>query len=43
MVVPDVWIEAGSQKEQYEIAGIDTPHIVAKVQAVVDMLKQHRY
>ena len=31
MVIPDIWIEAGTIKEQYDIAGLNEPHIVAKV------------
>lgn len=31
MVVPDIWIEAGPQKEQYDIANLNQPHIVDKV------------
>ena len=31
MVIPDIWIEAGPIKDQYDIAGLNEPHIVAKV------------
>ena len=31
MVIPDIWIEAGTIKEQYDIAGLNEPHIIAKV------------
>ena len=33
MVIPDIWIEAGTIKEQYDIAGLNEPHIIAKVLA----------
>lgn len=30
MVIPDIWIEQGPQKDQYDIAELNEPHIVAK-------------
>ena len=35
MYVPDIWIETGSQKEQYDIAELNEPHIVAKVDGLL--------
>lgn len=35
MVVPEIWIEAGPQKDQYDIAGLNEPHIAAKVTEVL--------
>jgi len=42
MYIPDIWIEAGSQKEQYAIAGIDEAHIISKVEDVAGSIRQHR-
>lgn len=42
MVIPDIWIEAGSQKEQYEIARIDLTHIISKVESTVDSIRSYR-
>lgn len=39
MVIPDIWIEQGPQKDQYDIAGLNEPQIVAKVKALVDALR----
>ena len=30
MVIPDMWIEQGPQQDQYDIAELNEPHIVAK-------------
>lgn len=42
MVIPDVWIEAGSQKEQYDIAQLNDVHIVEKVESVVSSMRDYR-
>ena len=39
MVIPDIWIEAGTQKEQYDIAELNQPHIVAKVEKILGEIK----
>ena len=31
MYIPDIWIEHGTQKEQYDIAELNEPHIIQKV------------
>lgn len=41
MVIPDVWIEAGPQKDQYDIAGLNESHIIAKVEQVLQSIRQH--
>lgn len=43
MVIPDEWIEAGPQKDQYDIAKLNQPHIVYKIQQIVDMIKNYRF
>ncbi|CEM35238.1 unnamed protein product [Vitrella brassicaformis CCMP3155] len=37
LVLPDRFIEAGSQHEQYDDAGLNSPHIVNTVKRLVDM------
>jgi len=39
MVIPDIWIEAGTQKEQYDIATLNEPHIVSKVDGLLRAAK----
>ena len=39
MVIPDIWIEQGTQKEQYDIAGLDEAHIAAKVASLVQTVR----
>jgi 1-deoxy-D-xylulose-5-phosphate synthase len=36
MVIPDIWIEQGPQKDQYDIAGLNEPQIVAKVTTLIE-------
>lgn len=43
MHIPDVWIEAGTQKEQYDIAQLNEQHIVAKAAEVLQTLLGLRY
>ena len=42
MVIPDLWIEQGPIPDQYDIAGLNEPHIAAKVEALVQGLREHR-
>merc|ERR1711871_1070411 len=42
MVIPDIWIEHGSQQEQYTIAGLNAEDIVEKVENLVSNFKLHR-
>lgn len=39
MVIPDVWIEHGTQKEQYDIAGLNEPMITDKVDRLLHLVK----
>jgi len=36
MVIPDMWIEAGTQNQQYDFAGLQAKHIAATALRVVD-------
>lgn len=40
MVIPDVWIEQGPQKDQYDIAGLNAPQIVEKVEGLLRELNK---
>ena len=42
MYIPDIWIETGSQKEQYDIAELNEPHIVAKVDGLLAAVKEQK-
>lgn len=42
MVIPDEWIEAGPQRDQYDIAKLNQPHIVEKIEQIVDSIKNYR-
>jgi 1-deoxy-D-xylulose-5-phosphate synthase len=42
MVIPDIWIEAGPIKDQYDIAGLNEPHIAAKVEELVKSIRDYR-
>jgi len=42
IVIPDIYIEAGTQKEQYEIAGISQPFIVKKIETLIDKIKNYK-
>lgn len=42
MVIPDLWIEQGPIPDQYDIAGLNEPHIAAKVEALIQGLREHR-
>lgn len=41
MVIPDEWIEHGPQKDQYDLAQLNHPHIVAKVESLLPGLRRH--
>ena len=40
MVIPDRWIEQGPQKDQYDIAQLNSPHIQAKIEELVGRVKR---
>lgn len=42
MVVPDIWIEQGPQKDQYDIAGLNAPHIQTKVERLADAVRKYQ-
>ena len=42
MYIPDIWIEAGTQKEQYDIAKLNQEHIVAKMENVLSTMKNYK-
>ena len=42
MVIPDEWIEAGPQKDQYDIAGLNSIHISSKINEIVQSIKDYR-
>jgi len=42
MVIPDMWIEQGPQKDQYDLAGLNAPHIADKVEVIVEQMKNYR-
>ena len=42
MVIPDGWIEAGTIMEQYDIAGLNEPHIAAKIEDLVKSIRNYR-
>jgi len=42
MCIPDKWIEAGPQKDQYDIAGLNEPHIVSKVEETIRKIRDHK-
>ena len=42
MVIPDIWIEQGPIPDQYDIAGLNEPHIVVKVEDLVQGIRDHR-
>lgn len=42
MHIPDAWIEAGTQREQYDIAQLNEQHIVAKAAEVLQSLLELR-
>lgn len=39
MVIPDKWIEQGPQKDQYDIAQLNSPHIQAKIEELVQRVR----
>lgn len=41
MVIPDVWIEQGPIPDQYDIAGLNAPHITAKVEGLMQGVRNH--
>jgi len=42
MVIPDIWIEQGPIPDQYDIAGLNEPHIAAKVEHLIHGIREHR-
>ena len=38
MVIPDIWIEQGPQKDQYDMAALNSPHIQEKIDGLVSKL-----
>jgi 1-deoxy-D-xylulose-5-phosphate synthase len=42
MVIPDQWIEQGPQKDQYDIAELNEIHIAAKIESLVDGIRNYR-
>lgn len=42
MVIPDIWIEQGPIPDQYDIAGLNEPHIAAKVESLIHGIRNHR-
>ena len=40
MVIPDRWIEQGPQKDQYDIAQLNSPHIQAKIEGARGAVKR---
>lgn len=43
MYIPDIWIEAGSQQEQYDEARLNEKHIVETVENLVEKIRNYRY
>jgi 1-deoxy-D-xylulose-5-phosphate synthase len=43
MHVPDVWIEAGPQQDQYDIAGLNRQHIAQKLDDLLHLLMNPMY
>jgi 1-deoxy-D-xylulose-5-phosphate synthase len=41
MVIPDIWIEHGPQKDQYDVAKLNHPHIVAKAESLLKDLRRN--
>ena len=41
MVIPDIWIEQGPIPDQYDIAGLNSPHIISKVETLVQGIRDH--
>ena len=39
MIIPDKWIEQGPQKDQYDIAQLNSPHIQVKIEKLVERVK----
>ena len=42
MVIPDLWIETGSQKEQYDIAALNEPQIYDRVEGLLLAVKDKK-
>ena len=42
MYIPDIWIEAGTQNEQLEIAGLTEGDIKKKVEELVETMRNYR-
>ena len=41
-MIPDIWIEQGPQKDQYDIAGLNEMHISAKIEKEVNSLRAYK-
>ena len=42
MVIPDIWIEQGPQKDQYDIAGLNNMHIAARIEKEINSLRAYK-
>ena len=42
MYIPDIWIEAGTQKEQYDIAKLNEEHIVSNIEETINKIRNYR-
>lgn len=42
MVIPDIWIEQGPQKDQYDIAELNEVHIAAKIENLVEGIRSYK-
>ena len=42
MVIPDIWIEQGPQKDQYDIAGLNDMHIAARIEKEISSLRAYK-
>jgi len=42
MVIPDIWIEQGPQKDQYDIAELNDQHIAIKIEALVTSIREYK-
>ena len=41
-MIPDIWIEQGPQKDQYDIAGLNEVHIAAKIEKEINSLREYK-
>jgi len=42
MTIPEIWIEQGTQKEQYDAAGLNEPHIIDRVESLLEAYQRDR-